>query len=277
VGAASSASATVTVKAPEVIVTSPANSAGAATATLTSPVHVVASGFSGYTVTAMQIYLDGALVYTVKSPNLDALVTMATGTHNLIVKGWDSSGHNFMTGLSVTVGNQPPTAVLTTSAASILVGGSLTASASGSTDSDGSIAASTIDFGDGSAAVAATSGSHQYKTAGTYTVTATVTDNNGASSTTSQSVIVNPQFVSMSSPLAGSAITTSTVHVAGSASSGYPVTLTQIYIDGVWRANATASTIDTSLPITVGTHRVTVQGWDSSGAIFKTSVNVTRK
>jgi hypothetical protein len=81
----------------------------------------------------------------------------------------------------------------------------------------------------------------------------------------------------MSSPLAGSAITTSTVHVAGSASSGYPVTLTQIYIDGVWRANATASTIDTSLPITVGTHRVTVQGWDSSGAIFKTSVNVTRK
>jgi PKD repeat protein len=213
----------------------------------------------------------------VKSPNLDALVTMATGTHNLIVKGWDSSGHNFMTGLSVTVGNQPPTAVLTTSAASILVGGSLTASASGSTDSDGSIAASTIDFGDGSAAVAATSGLHQYKTAGTYTVTATVTDNNGASSTTSQSVIVNPQFVSMSSPLAGSAITTSTVHVAGSASSGYPVTLTQIYIDGVWRANATASTIDTSLPITVGTHRVTVQGWDSSGAIFKTSVNVTRK
>ena len=277
-GATSSTTGTVTVKAPEVIVTSPVSSAGAATATLTSPVHVVASGFSGYTVTAMQIYLDFKLIYTVKSPNLDTLVAMATGTHNLIVKGWDDSGRNFMTALSVTVdGNQPPTAVLNTSAASILVGASITASTSGSTDADGTIASTSINFGDGSAAVAAASAAHQYNAAGTYTVTATVTDNNGASSTTSKSVTVNPQFVSVSSPLAGSTITTSTVHVVGSAFSGYPVTLTQIYIDGAWKANAKASTIDASFPISVGTHRVTVQGWDSSGAIFKTSVSVTRK
>jgi len=276
-GASSSATATVVIKAPEVIITSPANSAGSATATLASPVHVVASGFSGNTVTAMQIYLDSKLLSTVRSPNVDTLVPMGTGVHNLVVKGWDSSGHSFMTGLSITVGNQPPTAALNTSAASILVGGSITASTAGSSDADGTIASSSINFGDGSAPVAATSASHQYKVAGTYTVTATVTDNSGAASTTSKSVTVNRQFVSVSSPLAGSTITTSTVHVVGSAFSGYQVTLTQIYIDGAWRANAAASTIDTSLPISVGTHRITVQGWDSSGAIFKSSVTVTRK
>ncbi|MGE5323170.1 MAG: PKD domain-containing protein, partial [Actinomycetota bacterium] len=271
-GASSSTSTTVTVKAPAVIVSSPANGAN-----VSSPVHVVATGFSGYTVTAMQIYLDYKRIYQIKSPDLDTLVTMGTGTHSLIVKGWDSSGRNFMTPLSITVANQPPTAVLTTSASSILVGGSVTGSTSGSSDADGTIASSSIDFGDGSAPVAAASASHQYNAAGTYTVTATVTDNSGASSSASASVIVNPQFVTVSSPLAGSTITTSTVHVVGSAFSGYAVTLTQIYIDGAWKANAKASTIDTFLPVSVGTHRVAVQGWDSSGAIFKSVVYVTRK
>lgn len=271
-GASSSTSTTVTVNAPTVIISSPADGA-----TVSSPVHVVATCFSGYTVTAMQIYLDFKLVYQIKSANLDTLVTMGAGTHNLIVKGWDSSGHSFMTPLSITVANQPPTAALSTSTSSVLVGGSITASTSGSSDPDGAIASSSIDFGDGSAPVTATSASHQYTTAGTYTITATVTDNSGASSSRSTSITVNPQFVTVSSPLAGSTITTSTVHVVGSAFSGYPVTLTQIYIDGAWKANAKASTIDTFLPISVGTHRVTVQAWDSSGAIFKTAVSVTRK
>lgn len=270
-GASSFTSTTVTVNAPTVIVSSPADGT-----TVSSPVHVAATGFSGYTVTAMQIYLDFKLIYQIKSSNLDTLVTMGAGTHTLIVKGWDSSGRNFTQSLTVTVVNQPPTAVLSASAASVLAGGTISASTSGSSDPDGTIASSSIDFGDGSAPVAAATASHQYTTAGTYTVTATVTDNSGASSSTSTSLRVNPQFVTVSSPLAGSTITTSTVHVVGSAFSGYAVTLTQIYIDGDWKANAKASTIDTFLPISVGTHRITVQGWDSSGTIFKTTVYVTR-
>jgi PKD repeat protein len=203
---------------------------------------------------------------------------MSAGAHSLIVKGWDASGRNFMDSLSVNVvSNQPPTAALSISASSLLVGGSVTASTSGSIDPDGTITSSSINFGDGSAPVAAASTSHQYKLAGTYTVTATVTDNNGASSSTSKTVTVNPQFVTVSSPLAGSTITTSTVHVVGSAFSGYAITRTQIYIDGVWKATANASTIDTFLPLSVGTHKITVQGWDASGAIFKTSVSVTKK
>jgi PKD repeat protein len=277
-GASTSTSTTVVVKAPEVIVTSPANLASAATAPLSSPVHVVASGFSGYAVTAMQIYLDGKLTYQIKSASLDTLLPMTSGAHSLIVKGWDASGRSFMDSLSINVvSNQPPTAALSTSTTSLLVGGSVAVSTSGSSDPDGTIASTSINFGDGSAPVAATSASHQYKLAGTYTVTATVTDNNGASSTTSKTVTVNPQFVSVGSPLAASTITTSTVHVVGSAFSGYAVTLTQIYIDGSWKANASASTIDTSLPLSVGTHRITVQGRDASGAIFKTSVTVTKK
>jgi len=190
-GASSSASTTVTVKAPEVIVSSPASGAS-----VPLQVHVVASGFSGLPVTSMQVYVDSALVYTVASPNLDTTLALTTGTHTLIVKGWDTAGHSFAKSLTVTSANQPPVAALSVTSGSILIGGSIAASATGSSDPDGSIASTVISFGDGATA-SAVSASHQYKLAGTYTVKATVTDNLGASSTATTTVVVNPQFVAI--------------------------------------------------------------------------------
>ncbi|HSM84974.1 MAG TPA: PKD domain-containing protein, partial [Candidatus Limnocylindrales bacterium] len=274
-GAASSTTANVSVQAPQVIISAPAIVAGAAASSLTSPVHVAATGYSGYTVTAMQIYLDGTLVYTVKSQNLDTNVTVAPGTHKMAVKGWDSSGRNFLTSVSISVANQPPIAALSMSAGSILAGGAVTASTSGASDPDGSIASSSINFGDGSAAVAGATATHQYKIAGTYAVTATVTDNLGASSTATQTVTVNPQYVTITSPTFTST-TNSSVHVIGTAFSGYPVTATQVFVDGVFKYQTSGSTADTFVKLSVGTHRIAVQGKDDSGALFKAWVYVTR-
>ena len=267
-GASSTATTNVTIKAPEVIVSSPA-----AGALLNSQVHVVASGFSGYTVTTMQIYVDGAIVYSVNSANLDGTISVASGLHTLTIKGWDVSGRNFYTQLAVTI-NKPPVAALTLSSGSILVGGSITASAAASTDSDGTIASTVISFGDGSSATAA-SASHQYKLAGTYTVKATVTDNMGASSSTSSTVVVKPPFVTITSPTFTST-TSSSVRATGTSSSGYPVMATQVYLDGVLKYQSSTATADTTLPITVGTHQIVIQGWDSTGATFKSGVYVTR-
>jgi PKD repeat protein len=267
-GASSTATTSVTVKAPEVIMSSPANGA-----LLASQVHVVASGFSGYPVTAMQIYVDGAIVYSVNSATLDGTITVASGPHTLLVKGWDKAGRNFSKQLAVTI-NKPPVASLTLSSGSILVGGSVTASAANSTDSDGTIASTVISFGDGSSATAV-SASHQYKAAGTYTVKATVTDNMGASSSTISSIVVKPQFVTITSPTFTSTTSTS-VRATGTSSSGYPVVATQVYLDGVMKFQSSTATADTTLAITVGTHQIIIKGWDSSGASFMSSRSVTR-
>ena len=267
-GASSTATTSVTVKAPEVIVSSPADGAF-----LSSQVHVVASGFSGYAVTAMQIYVDGAIIYSVNSANLDGTISVASGPHTLIIKGWDNAGRNFYKQIGVTI-NKPPVAALTLSSGSILVGGSVTASASGSTDSDGTIASTVISFGDGASATAV-SASHQYKTAGTYTVKATVTDNLGASSSTVSTVVVKPQFVTITSPTFTSTTSTS-VRATGTSSSGYPVVATQVYLDGVLKFQSSTATADTTLPITVGTHHIVIKGWDSSGASFMATRSVTR-
>jgi len=269
-GASSSATTTVTVKAPEVIVSSPANGAA-----VTSQLHVVASGFSGYPVTTMQIYLDSTLAYTAKSASLDATLTLTDGAHTLVVKGWDNSGRNFSRSLTITATNQRPVAMLGLSSRSILVGGSITATSSGSSDPDGSIAKAVIAFGDGTTTAAA-SASHQYTVAGTYTVTATVTDNLGATASTSVTIVVKPQFVTITSPTFTST-TNSSVRVTGTASSGYSIKATQVYLDGVLKYQSTTQTVDTSFFISRGTHTITIQGWDNSGATFKSSVTVTRK
>jgi large repetitive protein len=211
----------------------------------------------------------------VNSANLDATITVASGAHTLLVKGWDNAGRNFSKQLAVTI-NKPPVAALTLSSGSILVGGSITASAATSTDPDGIIVSTVISFADGSSAAAAASAPHQYKIAGTYTVKATVTDNMGASSSTSSSVVVKPQFVTITSPTFTSTTATS-VRVTGTASSGYPVMATQIYLDGVLKFQSSTATADTTLPIAVGTHQIVIQGWDSSGTTFKSSRSVTRQ
>ena len=267
-GASSTATTSVTVKAPEVIVSSPTSGS-----LLPSQVHVVASGFSGYPVIAMQIYVDGTIVYSVNSANLDGTILVASGPHTLLVKGWDNAGRNFSKQLAVTI-NKPPVAALTLSSGSILVGGSITASAANSTDSDGTIVTTVISFGDGSSA-AAVSASHQYKVAGTYTVKATVTDNMGASSSTISSIVVKPQFVTIISPTITSTTSTS-VRATGTSSSGYPVVATQVYLDGALKFQSSTATADTTLPIAVGTHQIIIKGWDSSGASFMSSRTVTR-
>jgi len=221
----------------------------------------------------MQIYLAGTLVYQVNAASLDTTIAASSGTQSLTIKGWDSSGRNFSSGFSVTV-NAPPVAALALSATSALVGGSITASAAGSTDSDGSIVAGKINFGDGTV-ISGSSATHQYTLAGTYTITATVTDNAGASSSKSQTITVKPRFVTITSPTVSS-ISTSSVRVAGTAFSGYPITATQIYVDGSLKYQTNTASISRTLSFGVGTHSITVQGWDSSGATFKSSVTLTR-
>lgn len=70
--------------------------------TVTSPIRVVASASSSYTVTAMKIYLDGNSVYSVSSKSLDKSISASTGQHRVTVKAWDKTG-SFSKTIYVTV------------------------------------------------------------------------------------------------------------------------------------------------------------------------------
>ena len=101
--------------------------------------------------------------------------------------GVDSQVWNTRALFTVPKPNQPPVAVPNVTCTG------MTCSADGSTssDPDGTVAAYNWQFGDSGTASGATA-SHTYTTAGTYTVTLTVTDNQGAVGSATQQVTVAP-------------------------------------------------------------------------------------
>nr|WP_269779424.1 PKD domain-containing protein [Propioniciclava soli] len=145
---------------------------------------------------------DGTIVSHAWSFGDGAMATGATASHTYAASGTytvtltvtDDRGATADSAKQVTVSvpapNQPPTAAIT---AGVL---DLTASVNGtgSSDPDGSIASYAWTFGDGATATGPTA-SHTYAAAGTYTVRLTVTDDRGATATTTEQVAVTAPAV----------------------------------------------------------------------------------
>jgi len=117
----------------------------------------------------------------------------SSGTYTVTATATDNNNLSSTATATVTVAAslQPPTAKLTVTPTSGTAPLAVSASTAGSTDPNtgGSITSTTINFGDGTVVNTATA-SHTYSAAGTYTVTAKVTDNNNLSSTTTATVSV---------------------------------------------------------------------------------------
>lgn len=109
------------------------------------------------------------------------------GAYTIALTVSDSSGTSATTSRAVTVTDLAPTAAFSGTCSGL----SCTLDATASSDPDGTIAAYTWQFGDGTSATTSTPMTvHAYARPGSYTVAMTVTDNNGASATASSSLLV---------------------------------------------------------------------------------------
>jgi hypothetical protein len=79
--------------------------------------------------------------------------------------------------------------------------------------------------------------------------------------------------VTVCSPAAGSTVA-SPVHFVAAAKSTHPITAMRIYVDNIAKFTVNANSLDTSVALATGTHSVAVQAWDSTGAVFKTSLTI---
>jgi Carboxypeptidase regulatory-like domain/Calcineurin-like phosphoesterase/Bacterial Ig domain len=87
---------------------------------------------------------------------------------------------------------------------------------------------------------------------------------------------VNPTSpsVTICSPV-NAAVLSSPVEVVASTTDSHPISLIQIYVDGKGVFTATGGTLDHSVAMAAGPHRLTVQAKDSAGTIFKQTINIT--
>jgi PKD repeat protein len=101
----------------------------------------------------------------------------------------DADGTSSATVAIEAVANQVPHAAAEASPLTVREGGSVEFSSAGSTDPDGAIVSHLWDFGDGETSSAANP-SHRYEAPGTYHVSLTVTDDDGATATDQDAVVI---------------------------------------------------------------------------------------
>jgi PKD repeat protein len=170
-----------------------------ASATLQGRIDLSWSGVSG--ATGYNVYRGGASggPYTqiasgvTGTTHADLTVASATTYHYVVraVKTCESANSNQASATSLGVANVPPVANFTFACTNLAC-----AFTDASTDSDGTIASRSWSFGDGGTSTAQNP-SRTYAAAGTYNVTLTVTDNNGAAGTTVKAVTVTSASVNI--------------------------------------------------------------------------------
>ncbi len=119
-----------------------------------------------------------ATTWATELPNGDVC---ATGGYDALINCWRVSG---------APGNLVPTAVISATPATGNAPLTVAFNGTGSSDPDGTISSWSWTFGDGTSGAGATT-SHVYSTAGSFIAGLTVTDNDGASSTTTMPIFVN--------------------------------------------------------------------------------------
>lgn len=156
------------------------------------PTILQASANSGTPVSAMRVLIDGQQAYAASGDTLNTTLKVNTGSHQITVQSLDASGNATASGsLSVIAepNDIPPVANITIKPMPDISPTTVLGCTATSTDADGYVNAFQLQYSDGSKFYAPAA-LETFPSPGTYKATATVTDEFGATNTTSTSFSV---------------------------------------------------------------------------------------
>jgi hypothetical protein len=135
----------------------------------------------------MQVLIDGSVAYAAHGDTINTTLKVFTGAHQISVQSLDASG-NITATASLTVDGEPsdipPTAHITVTAMPNISPTTVLGCTATSSDPDGFVNHLLLQYSDGSK-FSTPAALVTFAAPGTYTATATATDNFGATSTTS--------------------------------------------------------------------------------------------
>jgi hypothetical protein len=265
--------------------------------TVDTPVHISAAAADSNPVTSMQVYVDGVRKYVVpNTKGIDTYLPMTSGSHRVTVQAVDAAG-TFKSSVTITVtsasacvapNNGQLTFVVCKPQDNGTYSSPVEVEAAASSPSGIKLMRVKVDGINGVTKFETTS--NHFDTfiqmdPGTRNVWVEAFDNNGSSTGGATFITVSggssgcpapstARTVNICSPANGSTVA-SPVRVTAAAKAGSSaIKVMQVYVDGVKKfEQANVTSIDTSLAMANGAHRVTVQAVDASGA-FKSTVNM---
>jgi len=192
------------------------------------------------------------------------------GTYMVNLTVTDDKGATGWTTATKTVLNRPPVADFTESATTVYTGQVITFNAASSYDLDGTITSYYWDFGDGDDAWGVTV-SHSYSDDGTYKVTLTVTDDDGATDdATSTKTVLNRPPVAKFTESATNVVPGQVIYFDASGSNDPDGTITSYFWSFGDGDTATGVTVSHAYAST-GTYKVTLTVTDDDGATASAS------
>jgi PKD repeat protein len=215
---------------------------------------------------------DGTVDQTTSSATNVTYTYADSGSYDVNLTVVDNASNTDTSIQTVTVQNRAPNASFTSSCTAL----NCSFDASGSTDGDGNIVSYDWEFGDGSTGTDKTT-THNYSSAGTYTVNLTVTDDDGATNTTSKTILVSSNTAPTADIYANETTveTGETISFNGlnsSDSDGFINRYEWSFGDG--SPNVTGSSVTHSYADD-GTYTVELTVKDDNGATNSTSVTIT--
>jgi len=196
------------------------------------------------------------------------------GNYTVTLTVTDDDGATNSSTATKTVLNRSPVASFTESAETVYIGDTIYFNASDSYDPDGSIVSYFWDFGDGTNATGVTT-EHSYVFEGNYTVTLTVTDDEGATSFTSATkTVLNRPPMAVFTESAETVYTNEIIHFNASSSYDLDGTIVSYFWNFGDGTNATGITVDHAY-IDDGNYTVTLTVTDDDGATDSTTASKT--
>ncbi len=280
-GATTSSVVTLNVnKLPTIAITAPANNAVVAVGSNVS-ITTNAADTDG-TISKVEFYRGATLLGTVTSAPWNYTITgIAAGTYALTAKVTDNNGGTATSTVVTVIANQNPTITITAPAnnAVVAVGSNVTITTNAA-DADGTI--SKVEFYNGAALLGTvTTAPWSYTitniVAGTYTLTAKATDNNGGTATSAVVTVIANQspVVSITAPANNATFTAGanvTVTATATDADG-SVSKVEFYNGATLLGTVTVSPWNyTMTGIAAGTYNLTARATDNRGAVTTSSV-----
>src|SRR5579864_2637918 len=240
-----------------------------------SQVNVQASATptTGATISGWHIYVDSTDVFSAGTvSSINTTLTLATGTHTVLVRAWDTTGAFGDRTLTVTANSSTPTVKVSTPLNNATVGSPVNLQASASPSAGNTITGWHIYDGNTdvfSAGAVTSINASLTLSAGSHNLTVRAWDTSKKFGDQLLTITVSSQpVVVVSTPSNNSNVINPTnIQASATSPSGTTITGWRIYVDNadVFSANAVNS-INTNLNMSAGDHEVVVRAWDNTGA-----------